>query len=126
MFYRGLTSIALLITANFFMTFAWYGHLQFKKWNIFQNSGLVTIIVISWLIAFFEYIFQVPGNRIGHESNGGPFNLFQLKVIQEVITLVVFSFCSIYIFKTDKFQWNYLVGFVFLMLAVFFIFKKWE
>lgn len=126
MIVRGLVSILLLITANFFMTFAWYGHLQFKKWQIFQNSGLITIIIISWLIAFFEYIFQVPGNRFGHESNGGPFNLFQLKIIQEVITLIVFSVCSIYIFKTDKFQWNYLVAFIFLLLAIFFVFKKWD
>lgn len=123
---RGVVSILLLIIANFFMTFAWYGHLQFKKWNIFQSSGLVAVIIISWVIAFFEYIFQVPGNRIGHETGGGPFNLFQLKILQEVITLVVFTICSVYIFKTDKLQWNYLVGFLFMLLAVFFVFKKWN
>lgn len=108
------------------MTFAWYGHLQFKKWNLFETSGLFAIILISWSIAFLEYVFQVPGNRIGFIGNGGPFSLFQLKIIQEVITLIVFSFCAIYIFKTDKLQWNYLVGFIFLLLAVFFIFKKWD
>ena len=118
-------TILLLIVANFFMTFAWYGHLQFKKWNILQNSGVLGVILISWGIAFFEYIFQVPGNRIGSEQFGGPYNLFQLKIIQEVITLAVFTFCAVYIFKTDKLQWNYLVGFAFMVLAVFFIFKKW-
>ena len=122
---RGLLSILLLTISNFFMTFAWYGHLQFKKWGILKEPGLLTVIAISWLIALLEYIFQVPGNRIGHESNGGPFNLFQLKMIQEVITLIVFSFCTIYVFKTDVLRWNYLVGFVFLLLAVFFVFKKW-
>lgn len=126
MFARGFFSIVLLIISNFFMTFAWYGHLQFKKWNILQSAGLVSLIFISWLIAFLEYIFQVPGNRIGYENNGGPFNLFQLKIIQEVITLVVFSICSIYIFKTDKLQWNYIVAFLLLILAVFFVFKKWD
>jgi uncharacterized protein (DUF486 family) len=121
---KGLTSVLLLIVSNFFMTFAWYGHLQFKKWNIFQSTGLFSIILISWFIALFEYTFQVPGNRIGHESNGGPFNLFQLKIIQEVITLTVFIICSILIFKTEKFQWNYLVSFILMILAVYFVFKK--
>jgi len=122
---KGAISIFLLVISNFFMVFAWYGHLQFKKWNILQGKGLFYIILISWSIAFFEYLFQVPGNRIGHQSNGGPFDLFQLKIIQEIVTLVVFSFCAIYVFKTDKLQWNYLVGFGFLILAVFFVFKKW-
>lgn len=108
------------------MTFAWYGHLQVKKWNIMQGAGLFSIILISWSIAFFEYIFQVPGNRIGSNEFGGPFNLFQLKIIQEVITLCVFSFCAIVIFKTEKLEWNYLLGFVLMIFAVFFIFKKWN
>lgn len=122
---KGIFSITLLVIANFFMTFAWYGHLQFKKWNILQDTSLLGIILISWFIALFEYLFQVPGNRIGHESNGGPFNLFQLKMLQEVITLFVFTICTVFIFKTDKLQWNYLVGFFFMILAVFFVFKKW-
>jgi uncharacterized protein (DUF486 family) len=121
---RTFISVLFLIISNFFMTFAWYGHLQFKKWNIFQSAGLFSIILISWMIAFFEYIFQVPGNRMGSDQTGGPFNLFQLKIIQEVITLTVFSFCAIFIFKTDKFEWNYLAAFVCLLLAVFFIFRK--
>jgi len=121
---RGILSILFLVISNFFMTFAWYGHLQFKKWNILQSAGLIGLILISWGIALLEYVFQVPGNRFGYRENGGPFNLFQLKVIQEVITLIVFSFCAIVIFKTDKFQWNYLAAFVCLLLAVFFVFKR--
>lgn len=123
---KGLLSILLLVVSNFFMTFAWYGHLQFRKWNLLQDSSLFSLILISWSIAFLEYVFQVPGNRIGHESNGGPFNLFQLKLIQEVVTLTVFSVCSVYVFKSDQFRWNYLVGFIFMLLAVFFVFKKWD
>ncbi len=126
MFLRGLTSILFLIISIFSMTFAWYGHLQLKKWGLFQTTGLISLILISWAIALAEYSFQVPGNRIGYNENGGPFNLFQLKILQEVITIIVFSICAIFIFKTDKLQWNYLVGFVFLFLAVFFIFKKWD
>ncbi len=121
---RTILSILFLIISNFFMTFAWYGHLQFKKWNILESSGLFSIILISWGIAFFEYIFQVPGNRLGSDQLGGSFNLFQLKIIQEVITLAVFSFCAIFIFKTDKFEWNYVAAFVCLLLAVFFVFRK--
>ena len=122
---KGILSILFLIISNVFMTFAWYGHLQFKKITWLQGIGLLGVILISWFIAFFEYVFQVPANRLGYELNGGPFNLFQLKIIQEVITLVVFSVCAVFIFKTDKLHWNYAVGFVFMILAVFFIFKKW-
>jgi uncharacterized protein (DUF486 family) len=125
MFTRGLFSILLLVISNVFMTFAWYGHLQFKKIGWMQTTGLLGFILISWFIAFFEYVFQVPANRLGYENNGGPFNLFQLKLIQEIITLVVFSLCAVFIFKTDKLQWNYIAGFVCMLLAVFFIFKKW-
>lgn len=107
------------------MTLAWYGHLQFKKISWLANLGLFGIILVSWGLAFFEYVFQVPANRIGHESQGGPYNLFELKVIQEVITLLVFTIMTVYIFKTDKLQWNYIAGFICLILAVVFIFKKW-
>ncbi|HVD96820.1 MAG TPA: DMT family protein [Cytophagaceae bacterium] len=122
---QGLLSICLLILSNIFMTLAWYGHLQFKKISWLSGLGLIGVILVSWGLAFFEYIFQVPANRVGHESNGGPFNLFQLKMIQEIISLSVFTVFAVYVFKTDKLQWNYLVGFVFLLLAVFFVFKKW-
>jgi uncharacterized protein (DUF486 family) len=122
---KGAFTILLLTISNLFMTFAWYGHLQFKKLAWFSKLGLVGIILISWGLAFFEYVFQVPANRIGFEENGGPFNLFQLKVIQEFITLTVFTLCSVYVFKTDKLGWNHLVGFGLIILAVYVIFKKW-
>lgn len=106
------------------MTMAWYGHLKFKDLKLFDNLGLFAIILISWSIALFEYMFQVPANRIGFRENGGPFALVELKVIQEVITLVVFMIFSILVFKNEAFRLNHLIGFVFLVLAVFFIFKK--
>ncbi len=107
-----------------FMTFAWYGHLKFKEMKWSASLPLITIILISWGIAFFEYLLQVPANRIGFKNYGGPFSLVELKVIQEVITLVVFVCFSILFFKTEVFRWNHLIGFVFLILAVYFIFKK--
>lgn len=107
------------------MTLAWYLHLQGKKYDFLQNKGIVFAIIFSWGLAFFEYMFQVPANRIGFTEHGGPFNMFQLKIIQEVITLTVFIIFAVYIFKTDKLQWNYVVGFSCMLLAVFFIFKKW-
>ncbi|MBN1984891.1 MAG: DMT family protein [Prolixibacteraceae bacterium] len=121
---KGLITILLLVLSNTFMTFAWYGHLKFKEFSWFGSLGLIAIILISWGIAFFEYIFQVPANRIGFNSNGGPFNLWQLKVIQEVITLSVFTVFTVAFFKTETFRMNHLIGFVFLILAVYFIFKK--
>ncbi len=121
---RGFYSILLLILSNIFMTLAWYGHLQFKKISWLHVTGLFAVILISWGLAFFEYIFQVPANRIGFHENGGPFNLFQLKIIQEVISITVFTLFAVFVFKTDKFTLNYLIGFVFMVLAVYFIFKK--
>jgi len=117
-------TITLLVIANVFMTFAWYGHLKFKEFKWFSSLPLVVIILISWGIALFEYFFQVPANKIGFKGNGGPFSLLQLKVIQEVITLVVFTVFSLVAFKTETFRWNHLLGFFFLVLAVYFIFKK--
>lgn len=121
---KGVISISLLILSNLFMTFAWYGHLKFKQVKWFSTLGLPGIILISWSIALLEYTAQVPANRIGYIGNGGPFNLWQLKVIQEVITLVVFSFFTIFFFKSEPLRMNHLVGFGFLILAVYFIFKK--
>ena len=117
---KSLLTIGLLIVANIFMTFAWYGHLKFNS----ENLALPLIILLSWGIAFIEYCFQVPANRIGFEENGGPFNLWQLKVIQEAITLTVFTVFTIFFFKTQKFTYNHLIGFGFLILAVYFIFRK--
>lgn len=121
---KGFYSILLLILSNTFMTFAWYGHLKFKEVSWLQALGVLSIILISWGIAFFEYIFQVPANRIGYEGNGGPFSMMELKVIQEVISLSVFVFVSIYIFKSEALRWNHLIGLIFLVLAVYFIFRK--
>lgn len=112
--FRQFLPIILLIISNIFMTFAWYGHLKFK------NTAILIVILVSWGIAFLEYCFQVPANRIGHEY----FSAAQLKTIQEVVTLVVFSVFSVLYLK-EEFRWNYLVGFCFIILAVFFIFKKW-
>lgn len=117
-------TISLLILSNVFMTFAWYGHLKFKEYSWFQALPLVVVILISWGIALFEYFFQVPANRIGFKENGGPFSLVELKVLQEVITLVVFMVFSLLVFKNETFRMNHLIGFCFLVLAVFFIFKK--
>ena len=109
-----MSTVVLLSISNIFMTFAWYGHLKFK------SSALWKVILVSWGIAFLEYCFQVPANRIGSAR----FSTAQLKTIQEVITLVVFSGFSVLYLKED-FRWNYLVGFAFILAAVFFIFKKW-
>ena len=121
---RGLYTILLLILSNTFMTFAWYGHLKFKEMKWFENLGLVAIVLISWGIALFEYSFQVPENLLGFKEYGGPFTLMQLKVVQEVITLIVFIIFSLIFFKNETLRWNHFVGFVFLVLAVYFIFKK--
>ncbi len=109
-----MITIVLLVFSNIFMTFAWYGHLKY------QNVPLWKITLISWGIAFFEYTFQVPANRIGSHT----FNAAQLKTIQEIITLIVFSVFSIWYLKQDI-KWNYAVGFFFIVVAAFFIFKKW-
>ena len=114
----------LLTCSNAFMTLAWYGHLKFKEMKWSESLPLVAIILISWGIALFEYALQVPANRIGFRENGGPFSLVQLKVIQEVITLTVFVVFSIIFFKNETFRLNHLIGFIFLILAVYFIFKK--
>ena len=111
---RQLLPVLLLTISNIFMTFAWYGHLRFK------HTALWIVILISWLIAFVEYCFQVPANRIGHQY----FDAAQLKTMQEIITLLVFSIFSITYLK-ENLKWNYIVGFVFIILAAFFVFKKW-
>lgn len=121
---KGFLTVILLILSNSFMTMAWYGHLKFAEMKWFNKLGIVAIILISWGIALFEYILQVPANRMGYKENGGPFSLLQLKVIQEVITLIVFTVFSLMFFKNENFRMNHLIGFVFLILAVYFIFKK--
>ncbi|WP_295652125.1 DMT family protein [uncultured Mucilaginibacter sp.] len=122
---RGLKTIIFLIISNTFMTFAWYGHLKFKEYSWGKSMGLFTIILISWGLAFFEYVFQVPANQSGFKGDGGPYTLVQLKTIQEAITLTVFMVFSLLFFKSEKLGWNHLVGFSLNVLAVFVIFKKW-
>ncbi|MES2690626.1 MAG: DMT family protein [Bacteroidota bacterium] len=120
-----LSTVLLLTISNLFMTFAWYGHLQFQKISWLKATGLIGIILISWGIALFEYVFQVPANRIGHIEHGGPFSMFELKTIQEAISITVFVLVNIYIFKEGNLQWNHILGFALIVLAVFVIFKKW-
>jgi hypothetical protein len=121
---RAVYTVLLLIASNIFMTFAWYGHLKIKEFDWGKNLGLFSIILLSWGMAFFEYILQVPANRIGSREMGGPFDLFQLKILQEVITLLVFTLFVMFFFKNEKLQWNHLAAMVCLVLAVFFVFKK--
>ncbi len=121
---KAFYTILLLVLSNTFMTLAWYGHLKFKDLKWFENLGLIAIVMISWGIALFEYFFQVPANRIGFKGNGGPFSLVELKVIQETITLIVFTAFTVLAFKTESFKTNHFIGFGFLILAVYFIFKK--
>lgn len=122
MLLKGISTIGLLICSNVFMTLAWYGHIAFK--SSLQRYGIIAIILFSWGIALFEYCFQVPANRIGSMELGGPFTLWQLKVIQEVISLVVFTLFAVLFVKGDPLRWNHLAGFACLVLAVYFIFRK--
>ena len=121
---KTLWTILLLVCSNIFMTFAWYGHLKLQEMKISTGWPLILIILFSWGVAFFEYCAQVPANRIGFAGNGGPFSLMQLKVIQEVITLVVFVIFSATAFKGESFHWNHVAACVCLILAVYFVFMK--
>ena len=121
---RGVYTILLLVASNAFMTFAWYGHLRFRDMSWSRNLGLASIILVSWGIALFEYALQVPANRIGYRENGGPFSLVELKVIQEVVTLTVFTIFSLVFFRNETLRPNHFIGFGLLVLAVWFIFKK--
>jgi len=121
---KGLYTILLLIMSNTFMTIAWYGHLKLRTISRFENLSLLAIILLSWFIALFEYSLQVPANRIGFRTNGGPYSLVELKVIQEVISIMVFTAFTLIVFKDEHFRMNHLIGFFFLVLAVYFVFKK--
>lgn len=120
----GLYTILLLIVSNIFMTFAWYGHLKLQELKIVDNWPLIGVILFSWGIALFEYMCQVPANRIGFIGNGGPFSLVQLKVIQEVISLSVFAIFTMLLFKGESFHWNHFAAFGCLILAVYLMFMK--
>lgn len=121
---RALGTILLLMVSNVFMTFAWYGNLKLQEMKISTDWPLILVILASWGLALFEYCFMVPANRLGSSINGGPFSLIQLKVIQEAISLTVFSIIVITVFKTDTFHWNHIVSFLLLVAAVFFAFLK--
>jgi len=121
---KGLNTVLLLMMSNGFMTVAWYGHLKLKTMSRFENMSLLAVILLSWGIAFFEYTLQVPANRMGFKENGGPFSLVELKVIQEVISISVFMIFTLLVFRNEHFRLNHLIGFCFLILAVYFIFKK--
>lgn len=121
---RGLYTVLMLIVSNIFMTFAWYGNLKLSEMGIMKDWPLILVILASWGIALFEYSFMIPANRIGSIVHGGPFTLVQLKVIQEAVSLVIFMIISIKVFKMCEFNLNHLIGFGFLVLAVYFIFKK--
>ncbi len=121
---KALYTILLLIVSNIFMTFAWYGHLKLQEMKISTSWPLFAVILLSWGLAFFEYCFQVPANRIGFHENGGPFSLMQLKVIQEAITLIIFTVFTTVLFKGESLHWNHLAAFVCLVLAVYLVFLK--
>jgi uncharacterized protein (DUF486 family) len=121
---KAVYTIIMLIAANIFMTLAWYGHLKMGQLNKTQNLSLLTIIFLSWGIALFEYMLQIPANKIGHSSNGGPFNLWQLKIIQEVVSVTIFTVFMLVFFKNESLRYNHIIGFLLMIAAVYFIFKK--
>jgi uncharacterized protein (DUF486 family) len=121
---RGLLTILLLVVSNVFMTFAWYGNLKLEQMNITKDWPLIGIILFSWGIALLEYMAMIPANRIGSQITGGPFTLMQLKVVQECISLTVFTVIVATVFKGEPIRWNHLVSFGCIILAVFFAFLK--
>ena len=121
---KALYTILLLVVSNVFMTFAWYGHLKLQQMKLISSWPLYLVILFSWAIAFAEYSCQIPANRIGFVGNGGPFTLMQLKVMQEVITLMIFTVFTTVFFRGESLHWNHLAAFVCLIMAVYFVFMK--
>ena len=121
---KGLITVLMLVCSNVFMTFAWYGNLKLQQMNVIKDWPLIAIIVLSWGMAFFEYTFMIPANRIGSQITGGPFSLMELKIIQECISLTVFTVIVATVFKGEPIRWNHLVAFALIILAVFFAFLK--
>lgn len=122
---KTILPILMLIISNIFMTFAWYGHLKLQEMKVIgENTPLYVVIIISWLLAFAEYSFMIPANRLGFVGNGGPYTLMQLKVIQEAITLIIFTVFTTFLFKGETLHWNHFVAFICLILAVYFVFYK--
>lgn len=117
-----LLTILLLVISNIFMTFAWYGNLRLSQAGVIKNWPLIAIIALSWCVAFFEYSFMIPANRIGFKGTGGPFSLFQLKIIQEAVTLTVFTIVAMFLFQGEKIHWNHFAAFLCLVAAVGFAF----
>lgn len=120
--WRSLATIGLLVVSNTFMTLAWYGQIAFR--SRLERFSLALIVVLSWCVALFEYSFMVPANRIGSLAFGGPFTLWQLKVIQEVISLTVFTLFMLLCMRSEPLRWNHIAGFVCLVLAVYFLFRR--
>ncbi len=121
---KALYTILLLVVSNVFMTFAWYGHLKLQQMKLISSWPLYLVILFSWGIALAEYSCQIPANRIGFVGNGGPFTLMQLKVMQEVITLIIFTVFTTVFFRGEALHWNHLAAFVCLIMAVYFVFMK--
>ncbi len=122
---NAIFTIVLLVVSNIFPTFAWYGHLKLQQMKIISsNTPLYAVILLSWGIALAEYSCQVPANRLGFAGNGGAFSLMQLKVIQEAITLIIFTVFTVVFFKGEALQWNHFAAFVCLIAAVYFVFMK--
>lgn len=121
---RGLLTVLMLICSNVFMTFAWYGNLKLQQMKLITDWPLIAIILLSWGMALFEYMFMIPANRVGSQITGGPFSLMQLKIIQEGVSLTVFTLIVALVFKGEPIRWNHLVAFGFIILAVFFAFLK--
>lgn len=118
----GVTTILFLIISNVFMTLAWYGHLKLQTTGVSSNWPLWLVILFSWGIALAEYSFQVPANRIGYQDNGGPYSLVQLKVMQECISLVVFTVVAMMMFQGFAIRWNHIAAFILLIGAVYLVF----
>ena len=121
---QGFWTVVMLICSNVFMTFAWYGNFKLEEMKISTGWPLILIILLSWGVAFFEYCILIPANRIGYVEHGGPFNLVQLKVIQEIVSLTVFTVIIMFFFKGQAIQWNHIAAFACIVLAVFFVFLK--
>ena len=118
-------TILLLVISNCFMTFAWYGHLKLQTMGVItDHTPLIVVILASWLLALPDYICQVNGNRMGFEGNGGPFTLMQLKIIQEVLSITIFTVFTVLVFKGQTLQWNHFAAFLCLVAAVYFVFLK--
>lgn len=116
------TTVLLLVVSNIFMTFAWYGNLKLQSMGIGKTWPLICVILMSWGLAFFEYCFMIPANRVGFRDNGGPFSLFELKILQEVITLVIFTIVALFVFQGQKLHWNHIAAYICIIAAVAFAF----